>query len=49
MHRLTALINAYSLPLAALAVGVSLISDTGAGIGLAILAALWLWPRDVLQ
>lgn len=48
MHRLTALIDAYSLPLAALAIGVSLISDAGAVLGLAILAALWLWPRDVL-
>lgn len=48
MHCLTALIDAYSLPLAALAVGLSLISDSGAVLGLAILAALWLWPKDVL-
>lgn len=31
MHRLTALIDTYSLPLAALAAGMSLISDAGAG------------------
>jgi len=42
------LLDAYSLPIAALAIGMSLISDAGAGLGLSILAALWLWPRDVL-